>query len=140
MTATTPDEIPALLAAAMNAGDLDAFVELHEPSATTVVPPGGATVTGRAQIRRALEPIFAQSPKIENEVVGTLEADGLALVHAQWVLEGRDADGQALELAGRGTIVSRRQPGGNWLIVLENTMSPEWATAERGDDPDGPQR
>ncbi len=125
MPATTPDEIPALLAAAMNAGDLDAFIELHEPGATTVVPPDGTTVNGRAEMRRALEPIFAQSPRIENELVGKLEGDELALVHARWALEGRDGDGQALELAGRGTIVSRRQPGGDWLIVLENTMSPE---------------
>jgi uncharacterized protein (TIGR02246 family) len=124
MSATTPEEIPALLAAAMNAGDLDAFIELHEPNATTVVPPRGGTVTGRAEIRRALEPIFAQAPKIENEVLGTLEGDGFALVHARWALEGRDPGGQPLALAGRGTIVSRRQPDGDWLIVLENTMSP----------------
>jgi uncharacterized protein (TIGR02246 family) len=125
MPASTPEEIPALLAAAMNAGDLDSFIDLHEPDATTVVPPEGKPVNGRAEIRRALEPIFAGAPRIENEVVGKLEGDGLALIHARWALEGRDPDGQALELAGRGTIVSRRQSDGNWLIVLENTLSPE---------------
>jgi uncharacterized protein (TIGR02246 family) len=125
MPASTPEEIPSLLAAAMNAGDLDAFVELHEPGATTVVPPEGRPVTGKSEIRRALGPIFAGAPRIENEVVGKLEGDGLALIHARWAMEGRGPDGQAIELAGRGTIVSRRQPDGSWLIVLENTVSPE---------------
>jgi uncharacterized protein (TIGR02246 family) len=125
MPASTPEEIPVLLAAAMNGGDLDAFVELHEPDATTVVPPEGKLVNGRAEIRAALEPIFASAPKIENEVVGKVEGDELALTHARWTLEGSDSDGQAIELAGRGTIVSRRQPDGRWLIVLENTLSPD---------------
>lgn len=125
MPATTPGEIPELLAAAMNAGDLDAFVALHEQNAATIVPPEGKRVDGRDEIRAALEPIFAKGPKIENEVLGTLENDGLALVHSRWALEGRDPSGQPVELAGRGTIVSRRQPDGSWLIVLENTLSPE---------------
>ena len=120
-----PSKSPALLAAAMNAGDLDTFVDLHEQNAATIVPPEGKRVDGRDEIRAALEPIFATGPKIENEVVGTLENDGLALIHARWALKGRDPGGQAVQLAGRGTIVSRRQPDGTWLIVLENTLSPE---------------
>jgi ketosteroid isomerase-like protein len=125
MPASTPEEIPALLAAAMNAGDLDSFVDLHEPAATTTVPPDGRMVGGTAEIRRALEPIFAADPRIENEVVGKVEGDGLALIHSRWALEGTGPDGHTLELAGRGTIVSRRQADGGWLVVLENTLSPE---------------
>jgi ketosteroid isomerase-like protein len=102
----------APLAAAMNAGDLETFVALHEQNATTIAPPEGRAVSGRAEIRAALEPIFASGPKLANEVVGTLEGDGLALTHARWKLKGRDPDGRAIEVAGRGTIVSRRQPEG----------------------------
>jgi hypothetical protein len=29
MLANSPEQIPSLLAAAMNAGDIDAFIELH---------------------------------------------------------------------------------------------------------------
>jgi ketosteroid isomerase-like protein len=124
MPASTPEEIPALLAAAMNAGDLDSFLDLHEPGATTIVPPQGRLVGGTAEIRRALEPIFAGAPTIRNEVVGRLEGDGLALIHSRWALEGTGPDDRPFGLAGRGTIVSRRQPDGGWLIVLENTLSP----------------
>ena len=41
MDAHSPEEIHALIPAAFNAGDLDAFVELHEEDPTVVVRPTG---------------------------------------------------------------------------------------------------
>jgi ketosteroid isomerase-like protein len=58
------------------------------------------------------------------EVVKKVEGDGLALTHARWALAGTEADGSHVELSGRGTIVSRRQPDGGWRIVLENPLTP----------------
>jgi ketosteroid isomerase-like protein len=78
--------------------------------------------SGRASIRRAVEPVFALGPRIENEVVGKLEGDGVALIHTRWALTASEPDGQVLELGGDGTIVVRRQPDGNWRIALENTL------------------
>ena len=125
MPASTPEEINALLAAAFNAGDLDAFLDLHEPGATAIVPPDGKRASGTLEIRRAVEPILALEPKFESEVVGMLEGNGIAMTHARWALEAYDPKGRPLELAGRGTIVSRRQPDGSWLIVLDNPLSPQ---------------
>ncbi|HYH90323.1 MAG TPA: SgcJ/EcaC family oxidoreductase [Solirubrobacteraceae bacterium] len=120
---SSPEEIHALIAAALNAGDLDAFVALHEEGATTLVPPDGQPVSGREAIRAALAPMFALRPSARIEVVGKLEADGLALTHARLnVVAGAGADG--LEVSGHGTIVSRRQPDGSWRIVLDNPMTP----------------
>jgi ketosteroid isomerase-like protein len=48
----------------------------------------------------------------------------MALTHARWTVTGSDG-GRPIEMSGRGTIVSRRQPDGSWRIVLENSMSPE---------------
>jgi uncharacterized protein (TIGR02246 family) len=122
MPARTPEEIQALIAAAFNAGDLDAFLQLHEEDATVVVPPDGDRVSGREAIRAAVQPTFALRPTIRNEVVDKLQSDGLALIHARWSLAGTD-DGQLVEMSGRATVVSRRQPDGSWRIVLENPMS-----------------
>jgi uncharacterized protein (TIGR02246 family) len=122
MPARTPEEIQALIAAAFNAGDLDAFLQLHEEDATVVVPPDGDRVSGREAIRAAVQPTFALRPTIRNEVVDKLQSDGLALIHARWNLAGTD-DGQLVEMSGRATVVSRRQPDGSWRIVLENPMS-----------------
>jgi uncharacterized protein (TIGR02246 family) len=122
MPARTPEEIQALMAAAFNAGDLDAFLQLHEEDATVVVPPDGDRVSGREAIRAAVQPTFALRPTIRNEVVDKLQGDGLALIHARWNLAGTDG-GQPVEMSGRATVVSRRQPDGSWRIVLENPMS-----------------
>ena len=123
MPARTPEEIQALVAAAFNAGDLDAFLDLHEDDATVLVPPGGGRVRGRAAIRDAVAPTFALEPTLHNEVLAKLEGDGLALVHARWRLAGTDG-GRRVRLSGRGTVVSRRQADGAWRIVLENAVSP----------------
>jgi len=58
-----PEEIHALIEVAFNAGDLDAFLALHEDDATTVVPPDGRRATGHAAIRAAFVPMFASGPR-----------------------------------------------------------------------------
>jgi uncharacterized protein (TIGR02246 family) len=124
MPAHSPEEIHALLAAAVNAADLDAFAELHEDNATVIVPPDGQRVSGRDAIRAAVQPIFALAPVADIEVVGKLEGDDLALTHARVSVVATDG-AESLEISGRGTIVSRRQPDGTWRIVLDNPMSPD---------------
>jgi uncharacterized protein (TIGR02246 family) len=114
MTAHTPEETHALLEAALNAGDAHAFAAVFEEDATMIDPQDGVLVHGRDAIRRSVEPVMAAKPAAEIEVVAKLEVDGLALTHARW---------QAGEMSGYGTIVSRRQPDGSWLIALDNPLS-----------------
>jgi uncharacterized protein (TIGR02246 family) len=122
MPAQRPEEIHALLAAAFNDGDRDAFAALHEPTATVLVPPDGRRVSGLDAIREAIRPVLALRPVMRIEVVDKLEGDGLALTHGRWTLAGSDGD-ELIEMAGRGTMVSRRQPDGSWRIVLDNPLS-----------------
>ena len=89
-----------------------------------IAPPEGRRVTGRDAIRSAAAPTFALAPSASIEVVEKLQTDGLALTHARWSIVGSDG-GERVEMSGRGTIVSRRQPDGSWRIVLDNPMSPE---------------
>ncbi len=123
-SAQSPEEVHTLMETAFNSGDIDAFVQLNEEHATHIVPPNGERVRGRDALRAALEPIFALKPTVRMEVVGKLQGDGLALTHGRWQLDGSDPNGDRVQLAGRGTIVSRRQPDGSWLIVLDDPTSP----------------
>jgi uncharacterized protein (TIGR02246 family) len=115
MPANTPQDVHALLEAAANAGDLDAFVSVYTENATLVIPPDGPVVTGREAIRRALEPTFSGDTPARIEVIAALEGEQLALTHARWRLG---------ELEGRGTIVSRKDPDGTWRIEVDNPVSP----------------
>ncbi len=125
MPAHSPEEVHSLIAAAVDAADLDAFADLYEDDAMLVVPPEGRRVSGRRAIRDALRPTLALGePSARIDVVGKLQADGLALTHARWRIAGTDG-GERVEMSGRGTIVSRRQPDGTWRVVLDNPLSPE---------------
>lgn len=75
-------------------------------------------------IRAATQPIFAMGPRAEIEVMGKLQTDDLALTHARVNIVATDGGGR-VEISGRGTVVSRRQPDGSSRIVLDNPMSPE---------------
>ena len=123
MPARSPEEIHASLAATFNERDLDAYARNYEENAAMILPPEGNRASGRDAIRAAVEATFELRPSLQIDVVETLQADGLALTHARWSLTGTDA-GERVELSGRGTLVSRRQPDGSWRIVLENTMTP----------------
>lgn len=122
MSARSPEEIHALIAAALNEGDGDAFTALHEPTATIVVPPNGRRAAGGEAIRVAIKAVLALRPLMRIEVVDKIQADGLALTHGRWTLTGSDG-GELLEISGLGTMVSRRQPDGSWRIVLDNPLS-----------------
>jgi ketosteroid isomerase-like protein len=124
MGATSPEEIHALVAAAFKAGDLAAFTALHEDHATALVPPDRRPVSGRDAIGAATAPTVARMRSFEVEVVEKVQAAGLALTHARWRATAIDGD-EPVEMSGRGTVVSRRQPDGSWLIVLDNPMSPD---------------
>lgn len=124
MLARSPEETHARLAEAFNAGDLDGIVQMYDEHATLIVPPEGNRVSGRAAIRKALEPAFALKPRAEIQVIEKLQSDGLALTLARWSLVGTDADGQRVELAGRGTIVSCQQPDGSWSSFWTSRNGP----------------
>ena len=95
MSARTPEDTHALIEAAFNAADADAFVAVYEADAATTVPPSNRRVQGRDAIRAAVAPILARRPRARIEVV------------------------EPATMSGSGTIVSRRQPDGSWRVVLD---------------------
>lgn len=127
MSATSPDEIHALVAAAFNAGDLSAFGALHEDHATTSVPPAGWVVSGRDAIIAATAPIVARMRTFDVEVIEKLQTDDLALTHARWRATAVDGDEEG-EMTGRGAVVSRQQPDGRCLIVPGQPDEPRLST------------
>lgn len=123
MPAQRPDDIPGLVADAFNTSGLEALLALYEPDAVLVVPPGGERVSGIDNIRRKAGPMFAEISGARIELVGKVTSGELAMTHADWTLTESDGEGGEVEMTGRGTVVSRQQPDGNWLIVFDNPLS-----------------
>ncbi len=113
-----PEDIHPKFAAAFNAGDIEALMALFEPEATLIPTPGQAA-TGLDAIRQALSSFLATRPNITVETRQVLLGGDIALLYSRWVLSG------AMELAGLGNEVARRQPDGRWLYVVDNPFAGE---------------
>jgi uncharacterized protein (TIGR02246 family) len=105
-------------------GDLDGMLDLYEPDAA-FAPQPGETVTGRDEIRTALESFLAMRPRMEGAIEKVLEAGDTALVANRWRLRGTAPDGTPVEMAATSTDVLRRRPDGSWGIVIDDP----WGTS-----------
>jgi ketosteroid isomerase-like protein len=63
--------------------------------------------------------------KLQAKAKRVFYSSDLALMFTDWTLVGTDHSGKSINLAGRGMIVFRKQPDGNWLMVIENPWGTE---------------
>ena len=126
MPARNPEELDRLFSEALNSGNLDALVALYEPQAT-LTPEPGQVVTGTQAIREALSAFVALKPTLTLEVKTLAQTGDLALTSAKWALSGTGLDGNQTTMSGHSVEVSRRQPDGSWLFVIDTPWGLEWS-------------
>jgi len=120
MAAKTPEECDALFERYLNAGDLDALIDLYEPTAT-LVPSPGETAIGHEAIRDSLGGLVAAKAVMHLSVGQILHAgDDLALLYGDWTGHFTDPDGARVEIAGQSVEVVRRQADGTWRFALDD--------------------
>ena len=119
MPAYNPEELDQLFTSAMNAGDIDALVDLYEPDASMMLEPG-QYVSGQDGIREALGGFVDMKPTIslECELIG--QSGDVALGRGVWELTGTGADGEPVTMNGQSAEVYHRQPDGTWLFAIDN--------------------
>jgi uncharacterized protein (TIGR02246 family) len=122
MPAHKPEELDELSVQALHSGDLDALVALYEPQAC-LTPEPGQVVTGTQAIREALSNFLATKPKLTLETKTVNQSSDIALIISNWHLTGTGRDGNPMDMRGQAVAVSRRQPDGNWLLVIDNPFS-----------------
>ena len=125
MPARNPEELDRLFSEALNSGNLDALVALYEPQAT-LTPEPGQVVTGAQAIREALSAFVALKPTLTLEVKTLAKTGDIALTSAKWALSGTGPDGNQTTMSGYSVEVSRRQPDGSWLFVIDTPWGLEW--------------
>jgi len=116
-----PEECDLLLMKAIESGDLDAAVDLYEPSASFVVSPG-QVATGHAAIREVLRGFMAAYATGKIDEVATVEsADGsIAITRTKGSSSAPGPDGKPVTTPFHSVEVVRKQPDGTWRFVIDD--------------------
>lgn len=117
--AADPAQLMSLFAQRAAAGDVDGLVALYEPDAV-FEPQRGTVLRGVEQIRAAMTELAGLRPDIqyagEPDVV---IVDGVAIVSNTWSMRADLTDGSTHREQGVSADVLRQQPGGHWLILID---------------------
>ena len=126
MTARNPEDLGDRFAAGLNAGDIEAVVNLYEPQSVLRAMPG-QSVEGTAAIREAIVGFLAMKPtmKITSKSLGRV--GDIALITSMWELSGTGADGEPVQMTGESVEVARRQADGSWRYLIDSPWGLEWS-------------
>lgn len=107
----------------VNKKDGEAALSCFEPNAVLSLAPNGEAALGHSEIEEALVGFLAMTMTL-GDTKEVRSPDGqIALTSLNWSAEGSDDDGNPITMTGQSTEVLRRQPDGNWLMVID---SPWW--------------
>jgi ketosteroid isomerase-like protein len=101
------------------ARDLDAMMALFEPDAAWIAADGGI-ISGHAAIRGVFAEFMALDAVYEAGEPHIAEADGIALIRAEWTVRGHAPDGSPVAMEGRTSDVIRRGPDGRWRYIIDS--------------------
>jgi ketosteroid isomerase-like protein len=107
------------MTAAFQAGDVDAVMKTYEAGAVVAFEPGHP-VRDSSLMRQAFAEWCALSPRFVYRGHEVLVAGDLAVHLAPWQMRGTAPGGVAIEQGGLSVAVLRRQPSGDWLMVIDN--------------------
>lgn len=117
MPAETPEDLSVALAAAINARDLPAALELWSEN-PAIVQPDGSAVRGRESIATALQALIDNGVTLEISVTSVFTAGAVATAVGTLKLSGRDGDGQPYEESSQSVVVYTRKADG-WRIAID---------------------
>ncbi|MEW9546787.1 DUF4440 domain-containing protein [Nonomuraea sp. NPDC050783] len=116
--AERPEDVPAVFAERFNSGDPAALAEVYEEGAL-FVPEPGRPLDGAAA-RAANAAFVALGLPIAVRPRHVYATGDLALLIVDWEIDGTDAGGERVHVAGTATDVARRGPDGHWRYVIDN--------------------
>ena len=123
MIAATPAQIVERLDRAFNEGDLPTLLRLYEDEAVVVTEPG-KLARGAEELRRFFTQALQSGASARQVTTQVLEAGGVALFLSRWTLHPSGSDPDAPARSFIATTVFRRQPSGEWKILIDNPFGP----------------
>jgi uncharacterized protein (TIGR02246 family) len=121
VTLNSPERAVEMLDKAFNEGDLEAVLRFYEDGAV-VVTELGKVARGKEELRHFFGKVMASRPSARQLKTHVVEADGIALFLSRWTLAGHDS----MEAPKRfvATTVFRKQPNGEWKVLIDNSLGP----------------
>lgn len=110
-----PEQTSRRLERHLRNGNIDALQGLYEPEAVFADYDG--TARGWLAIRAVHQSFLDAGLTLTLTDSLALEVDNIALVHWSWTVQR--SDGSSME--GTSAEVLRRQPGGSWRFVIDNS-------------------
>ena len=113
----SPEDWPRVFERHLNAGDLDAVLELYESEAR-LVSPSGEMILGRNRIREVITGLVQSKTKMTSRVVKAITLDNVTLLYTDFQETTVDDSGETIELRSKAIELLRRQPDGTWKLFV----------------------
>ncbi len=118
---TDPAQIHEAFMAATNAHDVDALLALYDTDGIAVEL-DGSQASGEEAMRAMFVGLTGAIAHIDGSTRKLFVVGDTALSSASWTAQIVLPDGTVVEQAGTTAEVSRRQPDGTWLMIIDDRM------------------
>jgi ketosteroid isomerase-like protein len=133
MGSPSPDVSNLWLARAFNAQDVAAAAALYHPDAAIVQVDevhGGTTIArGADGIRTTMAAYIDLKPHMDVITHHVTVAGDFAMTRSQWLITGKDEQGNPIEVHHHGMEVHRKGADGTWYFFMDHPFGadPDWA-------------
>lgn len=124
MDARQPEQVSKTLVSLLDKGAVEGIAALYEDDA--IFSDFDHTEDGLNEILEAYRRFCDGGKTLLLGDSAVLQVDDIALVHWSWTV--RDADGSSRK--GVSAEVLRRQPGGDWKFIIDNSDVPSWRNGD----------
>jgi ketosteroid isomerase-like protein len=104
---------------AFHKGDVTEILKTYEPGAVVIAQPG-APVSGKPALGAMFAGFIAAGARFTFLGHEVIQADDLAVHFTPWRMTGTGLDGAPITGGGLSVAVLRRQPDGQWLLVIDD--------------------
>jgi uncharacterized protein (TIGR02246 family) len=117
MVPQQPEDWPQVFEQHLNAGDLDAVMELYEPEAHFVAR-SGETLVGRDAIRTVLGSMIEAKTHFRGQVIKAVTVGDIAQLYTDFAGTTVDGSGQSVAIRNKAIEVLRRHYDGSWKLIV----------------------
>jgi ketosteroid isomerase-like protein len=117
-----PEEVLELVAQTINSGDVDAQMAIYEPDAYFILSRARPSDWHPGH-PGTLHWLLGNETNVNFGFAVLHQTGDIALIHDKWHLTGTGEDGNPVDMSGQTAAVLRRQPDGNWLVIIGDIFS-----------------